>query len=245
MAIHTELTPTEAADRLAIRELFDAYAHCADRRDADGQKALFTTDTRFAVYLNGEATDPSYVLEGREALTPVFNDLNQYQTTTHFNGQSTIELDGDRAAGESYTIAHHLFTAGGQRTHHDRLTALPGHLRQDRPAPGTSPNATSSWTGARPGHQPRNRGAADRRPVARATSRPGRSQAAPAGMESQKELNWMRDERDPASQAAGPPGHLVRHNPASAQPLAERVGLGCAATCGSRPARTASSRWHR
>lgn len=90
MAIHTELTPTEAADRLAIRELFDAYAHCADRRDADGQKALFTADTRFAVYLNGEATEPSYVLEGREALTPVFNDLNQYQATTHFNGQSTI-----------------------------------------------------------------------------------------------------------------------------------------------------------
>ncbi|HVD90161.1 MAG TPA: hypothetical protein VNB91_14800 [Jatrophihabitantaceae bacterium] len=29
MAIHTELAPTEAADRLAIRELFDAYAHCA------------------------------------------------------------------------------------------------------------------------------------------------------------------------------------------------------------------------
>src|SRR6185503_3325850 len=97
MAIHTEVTPAEAADRLAIRELFDAYAHCADRRDADGQKALFTADTRFAVYMNGEGSEASYVLDGREALTPVFNDLNQYQATTHFNGQSTIELDGDRA----------------------------------------------------------------------------------------------------------------------------------------------------
>src|SRR5512132_1685427 len=96
MAIYTELTPAEAADRLAIRELFDAYAHCAGRRDADGQKALFTGDTRFAAYLNGEGSEPSYVLDGREALTPVFNDLNQYQATTHFNGQSTIELDGDR-----------------------------------------------------------------------------------------------------------------------------------------------------
>ena len=51
MALHTELTPSEAADRLAIRELFDAYAHCADRRDVEGQKALFTADTRFAVYM--------------------------------------------------------------------------------------------------------------------------------------------------------------------------------------------------
>ena len=46
MVVHTELTPAEAADRLALRELFDAYAHCADRRDAEGQKALFTADTR-------------------------------------------------------------------------------------------------------------------------------------------------------------------------------------------------------
>jgi hypothetical protein len=45
VAVHTELTPSEAADRLAIRELFDAYAHCADRRDAEGQKALFTLDS--------------------------------------------------------------------------------------------------------------------------------------------------------------------------------------------------------
>jgi hypothetical protein len=115
MAIHTEITPAEAADRLAIRELFDAYAHCADRRDPQGQKALFTADTRFAVYMSGAGTEPTYVLEGREALTPIFDDLNQYQATTHFNGQSTIELAGDRATGESYTIAHHLFTADGER----------------------------------------------------------------------------------------------------------------------------------
>ena len=115
MAIHRDVSPAEAADRLAIRELFDAYAHCADRRDAEGQKALFTEDTRFAVFMDGAGTESSYVLNGREALSPVFDDLNQYQATTHFNGQSTIVLDGDRATGESYTIAHHLFTAGGDR----------------------------------------------------------------------------------------------------------------------------------
>jgi hypothetical protein len=115
MAAHTELTPTEAADRLALRELFDAYAHCADRRDAEGQKALFTDDTVFAVYMDGDGSEPSYVLNGREALTPVFDDLNRYESTTHFNGQSTVTLDGDRATGESYTIAHHVFTEEGDR----------------------------------------------------------------------------------------------------------------------------------
>ena len=42
-------------------------------------------------------------------------DLNQYDVTTHFNGQSAVTLDGDTAAGECYTIAHHLYTADGER----------------------------------------------------------------------------------------------------------------------------------
>jgi hypothetical protein len=111
----TEITPTEQADRMAIRELIDAYAHCADRRDAEGQKSLFTEDTHFVVYMDGQGSEPTQVLDGREALTPVFDDLNRYQATMHFNGQSTIGLDGDRATGESYCIAHHLFTDHGER----------------------------------------------------------------------------------------------------------------------------------
>src|SRR6476659_10183627 len=110
MAVHTEISPAEAADRLAIRELFDAYAGCADRRDAEGQQALFTADTRFAVYLDGPGSEPSYVLEGREALSPVFDDLNRYEVTMHFNGQSTVRMDGDRADGDSYSFAHPAFT---------------------------------------------------------------------------------------------------------------------------------------
>jgi hypothetical protein len=107
--------PSEAADRLALRELFDAYAHCADRRDAAGQKRLFTVDTRFSVHMDGPGTEPSYVLHGREALSPVFDDLNRYKATMHFNGQSTVSIDRDRASGVSYTIAHHVFTQDGAR----------------------------------------------------------------------------------------------------------------------------------
>jgi hypothetical protein len=115
MTTTEEVTPRQHADRLAIRQLVDAYAHCADRRDAEGQKALFTQDTRFVVYMDGEDSEPTYALDGREALTPVFDDLNRYEATMHFNGQSTIALDGDRATGESYCIAHHLFTDDGGR----------------------------------------------------------------------------------------------------------------------------------
>jgi ketosteroid isomerase-like protein len=116
MSKHVTISPSEAADRLAIRELIEAYAHCADRRDAKGQMALFTTDTHFVVYMNAKDPAPSEELHSREALAPVFADLNQYAATMHFIGQSTIfTLNGDRAAGEAYCIAHHLSLNGEKR----------------------------------------------------------------------------------------------------------------------------------
>ncbi|MCW3063368.1 MAG: nuclear transport factor 2 family protein [Solirubrobacterales bacterium] len=84
----------EAHDRLAIRELIDAYAHCADRRDAKGQMALFTRDIHFVVYYTESRSDtPDLELHDRADLAPVFDDLNRYRATMHFNGQSTVSVD--------------------------------------------------------------------------------------------------------------------------------------------------------
>ena len=133
MAIHRSISPEEAADRLALRELVDAYAHCADRRDAKGQMALFTDDTRFVVYMDAKSDVPSQELQGRDALAPVFDNLNQYQATTHFNGQSTIVLDGTEATGVSYCLAHHVSVHGSDRSlmiaslrYLDRFTKIDG-----------------------------------------------------------------------------------------------------------------------
>jgi ketosteroid isomerase-like protein len=116
MSKHIAISPEEAADRLAIRELVEAYAHCADRRDAKGQMALFTSDTHFVVYMDAKDPTPSQELHSREALAPVFAELNQYATTMHFVGQNTIfTLNDDRADGEAYCIAHHLTLDGEKR----------------------------------------------------------------------------------------------------------------------------------
>ena len=116
MSKHVAISPEETADRLAIRELVEAYAHCADRRDAKGQMALFATDTHFVVYMNAKDPRPSQDLHSREALAPVFADLNRYAATMHFVGQSTIfTLNGHRCTGEAYCIAHHLYTEEGTR----------------------------------------------------------------------------------------------------------------------------------
>jgi hypothetical protein len=109
MAQHDVISPREAADRLAIRELVEAYAYCADRRDAAGQMALFTPDTHFVVYMDAKNPVPSQELHSREALAPVFDNLNQYHATMHFVGQSTItSLSTDEATGQAYCLAHHL-----------------------------------------------------------------------------------------------------------------------------------------
>jgi len=116
MSKHVAISPEEAADRLAIRELIEAYAHCADRRDAKGQMALFTTDAHFVVYMNAKDPKPSQELHSRQALAPVFADLNQYDATTHFVGQSSIfTLNGNRATGEAYCLAHHVTVDGEKR----------------------------------------------------------------------------------------------------------------------------------
>ena len=116
MSQHVTISPEEAADRLAIRELVEAYAHCADRRDARGQMSLFIADTRFVVYMNAKDPTPSQELHSREALAPVFADLNKYAATMHFVGQSTIlTLAADRGTGEAYCLAHHITVDGEKR----------------------------------------------------------------------------------------------------------------------------------
>jgi hypothetical protein len=78
LGTHVSISGPEAADRLEIRELADAYAHCADRRDAKGQMSLFTEDTHFVVFMDARSEKPSMELNRREDLASVFDELNKY-----------------------------------------------------------------------------------------------------------------------------------------------------------------------
>jgi hypothetical protein len=120
-------------DRVAIREVIDAYARCADRRDAEGQMALFTADAHFVLYMDARSSEPCMELHSRADLAPVFDDLNRYVATTHFNGQSTVTISGAAANGESYCLAHHVSVDGDERTlmiasirYEDTFTRLDG-----------------------------------------------------------------------------------------------------------------------
>ena len=78
--------------------------------------SLFTMDTHFVVYMNAKDLTPSQELHSREALAPIFAELNKYDATTHFVGQSTIfTLAEDRGTGVTYCLAHHAMVEGGKR----------------------------------------------------------------------------------------------------------------------------------
>jgi len=71
----------------------------------------------------------------------VFDNLNTYKATTHFNGQSTLALDGDRASGESYCLAHHISSAWAPSARFmiASIRYLDEFVKQD--ASGSSPSA--------------------------------------------------------------------------------------------------------
>lgn len=106
----------EAADRVAIRELIDAWAHFADRRLADKQAGLFTADGGYSVYDGDPATGKLLgSRRGHAEIVSALGALNKYVHTTHFNGQATIMVQGDRGVGECYCLAHQLSEENGAR----------------------------------------------------------------------------------------------------------------------------------
>ena len=112
-----KVTLESMADKNAIKELIDAYAHDADRRDSAAQADLFTPDGILENY-EGEPSltnQPKAVLKGRETLKHAFATLSKYDVTMHFNGQSEINLFGDRATGETYCLAHQFWQKDNQR----------------------------------------------------------------------------------------------------------------------------------
>jgi ketosteroid isomerase-like protein len=145
-----QLVP-QLADRLAIRELVDAYAYCADRRDADGQMALFTEDTDFLVCMDSRNPSATQHLRGRAALAPVFEELNTYEATMHFNGQSTAALNGDHATGVTYCLAQHVKVDGSARSLMiAAIRYLDSYVKQDGTWFFSQRKLMVDWTETRP-----------------------------------------------------------------------------------------------
>lgn len=72
--MNTEKQLQQAADRLAIRNLVDQYAYCAD--------------TRFIVFMDAKSAEPTQMINKRADLFPVFDNLNTYSATMRLNAKA-------------------------------------------------------------------------------------------------------------------------------------------------------------
>ena len=125
------LTSQEIGDRLAIRELVDAYAHCADRRDVEGQMSLFTADTEFLVYMDSRNAVPTQEIRGRDGLRPVFENLSTYEATTHFNESEHRDVGTGLRNGDLLRPCESRKGCWPQSESDDRFNPVPGSFRED------------------------------------------------------------------------------------------------------------------
>ena len=94
------------ADRLAIREVAYRYARAVDRRDWALAATLFTDDAVLA--------SARFRLEGVEQILRGLRTVERYRATFHAVHNQTLELAGDKASGETYCVANHLFERDGR-----------------------------------------------------------------------------------------------------------------------------------
>lgn len=97
-----------ALDRLALRELVDAYALAVDVADGEAAAALFTPDGELVVHLDPADPETFSVRSGRAEIASIGDGLRAYDRTHHTISSTSSEVDGDRATGRTRCEAHHL-----------------------------------------------------------------------------------------------------------------------------------------
>lgn len=117
-------------DHIAISNLMFAYARCADRKDYAGFAQVFCEDAVF-VYLGSPVTPLSGIQEMMQALEKYSRTLHQVSNVMYElepDGSGDGDALGQRANGETYCIASHLYVEEGQDTkiemgiiYHDEL----------------------------------------------------------------------------------------------------------------------------
>ena len=96
------------AGRWALRELVDAYAQGVDRRDSGGVAGLFAEDGALVVPRPPHDLSPVVERRGREAIERALQGLDRFVATMHAVVAHSVEVDGERATGETSCMAHHV-----------------------------------------------------------------------------------------------------------------------------------------
>ncbi|WP_439677232.1 nuclear transport factor 2 family protein [Embleya sp. MST-111070] len=117
-------TPSRLRDRSELRNVVQIYAHGADRRKPDLVASMFTPEGRLVIHRDPGSTEPPAVRAGRAEIARALASLDRYLVTTHLiaNQLITFTPDGNRADGETYCTAHHIYESDGVRR--DRVMSI-------------------------------------------------------------------------------------------------------------------------
>lgn len=95
-----------------LRDIVDAYALLSDEKRIGEVMQLFTPDATYTVYMNG------ILVANVEGTVNLENDFNGHasQVKTYFtlNGQHTVKINGDTAAGISFSQIKMIREAEGK-----------------------------------------------------------------------------------------------------------------------------------
>jgi len=95
-------------DQLTLRGLAERYAAGVDRRDRDLFLSAFHPDGVLVLLDHKDPEAVTATRSGHAELAEVTQLIARYEKTFHFLGNARYEIDGDRATGEVYCLAHHL-----------------------------------------------------------------------------------------------------------------------------------------
>lgn len=110
------MTPDGPEARAEIAEIARTYARGMDRHDAALVASTFTADGRLALY-EGDPDRGRLTAEwhGRDAIEKALHaGRARYSATTHFLGQQTLTPEEGGWRGETYCLAHHVYTRDGR-----------------------------------------------------------------------------------------------------------------------------------
>ncbi len=143
------------ADRLALRDLVEAYAHGVDRRRLEEVGLLFLADGVLASHNGDPAEVPAFATRnGRDEIVRVMEMVRRYDVTSHVLGQQMLQFDTtdpDRAIGITYCMAHHVWAPDGIRV--NKVMSIRYHDRYLRTAQGwrfAERRLAVDWTEERP-----------------------------------------------------------------------------------------------
>ena len=93
------------ADRVALRDLVQAYAEGCDTRDATLLRSCFTEGATLTVHwVDRDATSMTFPAGADQ----IPEGLARYDLTFHFIGIHRVQIDDDQASGHTYCLAHHV-----------------------------------------------------------------------------------------------------------------------------------------